>query len=394
MKINYFYPHIMMLAMALFAACGHHAHDEHDHDKHSEETAHDHDEHEDGDEEHKAPGEVVFTLEQARMAGVRVEAARKGDFRSVVHTGGRILPAPGQEMTAAASAEGIVTFAHPSLSEGTEVQKGQTLFTISARNIQNGDPIEKAKQTYEAAQREYQRAEELVKDHIISQKDYEQRRLDYLNARTAYEALANRSTEAGVRIVAPMKGYVKTLAVRPGDFVSLGQTLATLSQNNSLVLQAELPESMMSRLADINSANFCTPADGRVYPLSELNGRLISKSQSVNEEGYLPLLFRFDNRGSMVAGAYVEVYLLGQSQSDVLTLPCSALTEEQGHYFVFRKLSDEHYLKCEVQTAATDGQRVSIAHGISEGDSIVVAGAMQIKLASLSSVIPEGHSHH
>ena len=136
----------MMLAMALFAACGHHAHDEHDHDKHSEETAHDHDEHEDGDEEHKASGEVVFTLEQARMADVRVEAARKGDFRSVVHTGGRILPAPGQEMTAAASAEGIVTFAHPSLSEGTEVQKLQTLFTISDLNIQNFDRIENAKQ--------------------------------------------------------------------------------------------------------------------------------------------------------------------------------------------------------------------------------------------------------
>ena len=57
--------------------------------------------------------------------------------------------------------------------------------TISARNLYEGDPVAKAKITYETALKEFKRAEGLVKDKIISEKEFEQSRLKYENARTA-----------------------------------------------------------------------------------------------------------------------------------------------------------------------------------------------------------------
>ena len=67
---------------------------------------------------------------------------------------------------------------------------GSTIVAISAKNLYEGDPVAKAKIAYETALKEYQRAEGLVKDKIISAKEFEQTRMKYENARTAYEAQA------------------------------------------------------------------------------------------------------------------------------------------------------------------------------------------------------------
>lgn len=87
---------------------------------------------------------------------------------------------------------------------------GSTIVTISAKNLYEGDPVAKAKIAYETALKEYQRAEGLVKDKIISAKEFEQTRMKYENARTAYEAQAANVTVSGVKVTSPISGYVKT----------------------------------------------------------------------------------------------------------------------------------------------------------------------------------------
>ena len=42
---------------------------------------------------------------------------------------------------------------------------------------------------------------------------------------------------------------------------------------------------------------------------------------------------------------------------------------------------------------ASDGSRTAILHGLHGGEQVVVAGVYQVKLAALSGVVPEGHSH-
>ena len=52
-------------------------------------------------------------------------------------------------------------------------------------------------------------------------------------------------------------------------------------------------------------------------------------------------------------GSFVEIYLLSQPMENVLTLPESALTEEQGSFFVYRQLDEECYEKQLVTTGAS-----------------------------------------
>ena len=77
---------------------------------------------------------------------------------------------------------------------------------------------------------------------------------------------------------------------------------------------------------------------------------------------------------------------------NVISLPRTALTEEQGLFFVYLQLDEEGYKKQEVTLGADNGQSVQILTGVKAGDPVVVSGAYQVKLASASNAIP-AHSH-
>ena len=67
---------------------------------------------------------------------------------------------------------------------------------------------------------EYERAEKLVKDQIVSQKEFENARLNYQNAKTAYEAISGKQSAKGVGITTPLTGYLKNISVKDGEYVT------------------------------------------------------------------------------------------------------------------------------------------------------------------------------
>ncbi|KAA6318478.1 Multidrug resistance protein MdtA [termite gut metagenome] len=340
------------------------------------------------------PEEIKFTKVQAGMAGLQVQTVVPGPFRQVVKTSGQILAAQGDETTVVATSNGVVSFSGVSVADGTAFKSGEVIAVISGKNLLEGDPTEKVKVEYETALNEYRRAEELVKDKIISAKDFEQIRLRYETVKTAYEAHADNAIPNGVKVIAPLTGYVKNKLVSQGEYVSVGQPIVVISQNRRLQLRAEVPERYYKYLGDMNDAHFKPAYDNStVYKISELNGSLLSFGKVSNSTSfYIPVTFEFNNAGDIIPGSFVNVYLLSAVQSDVISIPLSALTEEQGLFFVYLQLEDETYKKQEVTLGEEDGERVMVLSGLKSGDRVVVKGAYQIKLAA-GSIMPEGHTH-
>ncbi|MGV8139174.1 MAG: efflux RND transporter periplasmic adaptor subunit [Mangrovibacterium sp.] len=360
---------------------------------HSSEDGHNHE-----DEALKKEGghsdEIPFTKQQAEAVGLKVEEVTLGTFSHVIKTSGQILSAQGDEATIVATFNGIVSFANPSISDGAAVRAGEAIVTISAKNLLEGDPAAKAKIAYETALKEYQRTKELIKEQIISAKEFEQARLRYETAKTTYEAQSSNITTSGVKVTSPISGYIKNRLVSQGEYVSVGQPIATVSQNRRLQLRAEVSENYFKSLKSIGSANFQTSYDNAVYKLSDLNGRLLSFGKaSGGQSFYIPVTFEFDNVGDIVPGSFVSVYLLSNAQNNVISVPVSAVTEEQGLNFVYLQLDEEGYKKQEVTLGQNNGERMQILSGLKKGDKVVVKGVYQVKLAATSSVMPEGHSH-
>jgi RND family efflux transporter MFP subunit len=373
------------------AGCDGHSHEGHNHEGHShgencsEESGHEQDAH---------PGEITFSKAQAGAARLEVQTVAPGTFSRVIKTSGQLLPAQGDEITVVAASSGVVSFAQAAMSEGAAVREGQILVSISAKNMVDGDPAIKAKIEYEAALAAYERAESLVKDNIISKKDFEQAQLRYENAKTAYNASLKMVTSKGMNVAAPASGAIKRRWVSEGEYVAVGQPIASLSKNKRLQLRADVPAKYFKDLAQVAGAHFKVPYDDATYKLSELDGRLLSVGASLDQSSpYLPVTFEFNNSGVFIPGSFAEIYLLTTTQHGVFSVPLTAITEEQGLYFVYLQLDEGTYKKQEVALGANDGKRIQIISGLAQGDKVVSQGVMQVKLAANSAIIPEGHSH-
>ena len=369
-----------------------HEHEEAGHDHEHEKAGHDH-EH---DHEHEAaanPGEVVFKEANAKAVGLQTITVTPGAFTQVIRTSGQVLAAQGEESVMVATVPGVVSFGSVPFTDGTAVRKGQAVLSIASNGLSEGDVAVRSKAAYEAAKLEFERMEALVADRIVSAKEFEQAKLNYANAKAAYEAVADKQTAKGVAVVAPLNGYLKNIQVKEGDYVSVGQPLATIAQSNRLMLRADVSERYYSSLPMVQSAHFKTPYDEQVYRLADLRGRLLSYGRaSGGDSFFVPVTFEFDNKGAILPGSFVEVYLLTKPLEQVISVPVESLIEEQGLYSVYVRLDANCYRKQPVTLGANNGVEVQILSGLHGGEAVVTKGAHQVKLASASNAIP-AHSH-
>lgn len=388
---------IFMGALGLFLLGSCNSKSGESHEGHNHETeGHNHEaeghDHEHGEESAHGSDGIILPPAKAQAAGVEVSVVEPGTFHQVIKTSGQVMAAQGDESVAVATVAGVVSF-KGKVIEGMSVSKGAPLVILSSKNMADGDPVQKARIAYEVSKKEYERMKALVGNKIVSEKEFAQAEQVYENARINYEAVAKNHSASGQAVVSPISGYVKNLLVKEGDYVAVGQPLVSVTQNRKLFLRADVSEKYYPYLSTIVSANFCTPYNNKVYTLKELDGRMLSYGKASGENGYyVPVTFEFDNKGDVIPGAFVEVYLLSTPMEGVISLPHTALTEEQGSFFAYLQLDEEGYKKQPVTLGADNGESVQILSDIKAGDRVVTQGAYQVKLASATNAIP-AHSH-
>ena len=428
---------VLALAVTLsLSSCGHHntSHDEHAHDHagHTHE-AHDHTAHNHSHEGHdhsshnhdhsslsheghshaKASddhsthnhaqteaehnhneNEITFPADQAARTDFKVEEIKPSTFNHVIPCTARILAAQGDEATIVAPISGVVSFGDKRLSTGAQVSRGQSLFTISSRDLASGSQVDKIAANYRRAEAEYNRLKLLVEEQIVSRSEFEAAESEYLKAKAEYDAIAAHSSEKGSNVGAPIAGYITSLSIGEGDFVEMGQPLATVSQNRRLQMRADLPQRYYRELRTIKTANIVDPATGESYRLADCGGRLLSVGRIADSGSTLiPVTFEFDNRNDLPQGAIVEAYLIGAPIAEALVVPVTAVTEAQGLYYVYVQLDAECYERREVTLGASNGERVQLLSGIEAGDRVVTRGAVNVKMAAASGAIPHSHQH-
>ena len=368
---------LMVAATYLLGSCANQGHD----DAHTE-----------TDTTHTHADEIVLTQTQASQAGVKTERIAPAPFSPAILVSGQIAASQGHEQTIAATSSGIVSYVNGSVAEGMAIGRGQTIATVSARNLQDGDPLAKARAAYEAAKSEYERTQGLAAKQIVSQKELVQAKMLYETARIAYQAQAKSSTAAGIAVASPIGGYVKTLLATQGQYVSLGQPIAVVTDNRRMQLRADVPCQELPTLRTIGSARFRRAGSDRIYSLDRMHGRLVAQGRSVAQgSAFVPVTFEFDNIGDIVSGAYAEVWLLAREQTHAIALPTQALTEEMGDTYVYVKTGADTYVRRRVVTGATDGLRTEIKSGLKAGEQVVCQGAHTVRMAAMSKSIP---SHH
>ena len=358
-----------------------HAH-EHEHGNHE---GHEHEGHE--GHNHGTGPEIVLETEMAEKMGVSTEHVSHGKLNDVIRVSGRVEPSVTGAGTAVSPTSGIFSFAQ-GLGPGSKVTKGTIIGFVKSTDVTGGDVNATARIALETAQKELERLTPLYEKKLVTAEKYNAARAAYLSAQAAFSPQA-----ASGRVTAPCSGTITEIMAVQGEFVQTGSPIVRVSDSSDLILIAEVPTRYSSFVPTINDAVISTPAE--TLNLSSIGGKRISDYTGIsNKPGYIPVVFTFSGENvSITTGSPVEVYLLGDERNGILTVPVSALTEYQGSYFVYIKIDDEGYLKTRVDTGASDGIRVEVISGLSEGDEVVVSGVTAVRLAETSGAVPEGHTH-
>lgn len=386
-----------IIAAALLAAmaavsCGHTSGDGHDHGPAEEKTE------KDAHAGHDHDGFIEMTPDQIRVGGVATSIIADSTFSETVTASGRVVAPEGSQGVVSAKVSGIVSFTIPSLAVGTPVKAGQTLFTISAKGLeQSSGRLETATASLEQAERNLKRAEELVKDNLVTRTEYEQTKADYARALAESKGSAVRAAAGSLAASSPVSGFVTALSVKPGQFVQQGEQLATVSQNRRLMLRVALSESQASSLASVSDAVITVPSLGdRTFRLSDYGMRVVSSPASTaSSTHYVPVFLEFDNPGLLRDGNVAQVTLRGENRQGVASVPKEALIEEMGVYYLFTAVKKHPgmFERIPVAIGTSDGERVEILNGLAPGAEVVVRGVGSVRRAENSGALPPGHTH-
>lgn len=339
--------------------------------------------------EESSMDEIVLSPASAEKYGVKTEILTKKPFSDVLKVSGSIVGAPDDVTSIVAKSSGVLSF-NKDIVPGRKLQAGTAIGTVNSKGLSGGDVDEVASLQYQAAKKELDRITPLYKDGIVSAKEYNAAVAACEQARAAYSG-----RNSGSSLVSPVNGVITELLVKQGEYVAVGQQVATVSRNSRLMLRADVPQKYHSILSGITSANFRPAYSEEVFSITELNGFRSSSTDNVSlQPGYIPVYFAFDNNGSVVPGSSAEVYLQREVVDSMLVIPVSALTEQQGKLFAYVKLDDHGYEKRNVTIGMSNGKNAQLLSGINEGETIVTEGVIFVKLAETSNVVPEGHSHN
>ena len=342
-------------------------------------------------------GDVFYSKEQAWSSDFDVKQIFPQQFTNIVKASGEIMAMPGEKQNLIAKNEGIIMFSKSNLVQGSPVQKGEILFTVSSRGLTDDNinvEYQEALMNYDKSKSQYQRHKNLVQDRIVSQSQFVESRNRYFADSVAFFNLKENVTNGGLKVVAPLSGYIHDLHVSEGQFVSTGFLLSTISSNKVMLLRADVPQTYFSELASIQDATFRPAYTDKIYTIDELGGKLLAKASSVAENNhYMPVYFEVNNDGTLLEGAFAEFYLKTEPQYDKLIIPVSAIIEEQNAFYVYKQIGGETFRKQSLVIGNSDGIFSEVISGLEAGDRIVSKGAMLVKAASVTSAPIHSHSH-
>jgi RND family efflux transporter MFP subunit len=341
---------------------------------------------------------VLFTKEQSWKVDFATDEVRHEPFGQIIRAIGQIQPAQSDEKVVVAKAGGMVLFSGNGILSGQPVTAGQVLFSIDSGELADnnlGVRYDVVVAELSRAKADYERKKELAIDRIISERDLLEAETVYKHAEANFNLL-QRNFSAGKQVIAsPINGFVKKFLVRNGEYVEAGQSLLIVSQNQNLVIRADIPSRYFDVLGTMRTATIKVLNSNMTYSLEDLKGKFVSYGKSVDlQNPLIPLILQVQNDVGLLPGSFVEMYIRLQSNDYVFTVSRESVVEEMGAYFVFVQITPEYFEKRPVVIGKTDGFRTEIMQGLSPSERVVSKGAILVKLAQVAGQLDtHGHAH-
>ncbi|MBW2939656.1 efflux RND transporter periplasmic adaptor subunit [Zhongshania aquimaris] len=302
-----------------------------------------------------------------------------------------------KEVQIRARVEGILL--RRAYTEGQAVAAGQLLFEIDAAPFEVAlnrvkAQLAQANASLSAAERRWQRAQELIKTNAISRRERDDTESDLDFAKAAVK-LAEAEVQAAkinldyTQVKAPIAGITSREAVSEGSLVGPENSLlTTITQLDPLWINVSLPDKLVlgiRQMIDRGEAAFegkreveILVGQGETYPYyGQVN---FTESAIDRRTGTVQLRAIIPNPdGTLLPGQFLRVKLHGLISLNSIVLPARAILQGAQGTYVYKVGSDNQAEMLSVTLGMDAEDGVIIESGIEAGDLIVIDGVSRVQ---------------
>jgi len=128
--------------------------------------------------------------------------------------------------------------------EGQHVKKGDLLAAIEDDDYRLEESG--ARSAFNKTEKEYKRSQQMYKDKLLSDNDFEQVKYNYEQAKIAWQRAKVRLNYT--RIVAPISGIVSYRNIKNGDFLQMNTRVFSIVDMNTLITRVYIPEKNIANI--------------------------------------------------------------------------------------------------------------------------------------------------
>ena len=330
------------------------------------------------------PAATVTTVGREVIAIVRADTIESGP---VVQ--GTIVPERDAKLRAQVSGPVLRTFAE----QGEHVNAGAILAQLDDRIFREAwlsakSSLANAQNSADIAAREFARAERLIKEGAIANRDLEVASRSNMTAQSAVDDAKSRLATAEenlarTKITAPFAGVVSERAVSAGDVVAPGAAMYTVVDPSTMRLEAAVPAEQLGAIRIGARVKFSVNGYGDrkfVGTVTRINPTADPVTRQVRVYATIPNEVR--GGAPLVGGLFAEGRIASSSRTG-LVAPSGAVDQRGVAPHVVRlKNGRVEHVAVELGLHDKVAELFEIRAGVSAGDTLLVGAAQGISVGT------------
>lgn len=264
-----------------------------------------------------------------------------------------------------------------------ELEAGTTDSVVTARQnlssaqasydsaVAQHDAMVTAEETLADAERDYQTAELSVDQNVKNTEDSLERTQALASQEsTRMEIEHLKESLEDYTITAPISGYVTSLSVDAGDFVTSAGQVAVVTSFDTMQASVKINEYDVAQVKEGDSVQVHVNALNKDY---EGTIASIAKEATVeNDVSYLDAVVEFAADDEIRGGLSAEIRLIKEQATGVPALPENVISYDTDNTaYVYIRGEGGKETKQQVTLGVSDGTWVEITDGLSVGDTIL-----------------------
>jgi len=258
------------------------------------------------------------------------------------------------------------------------VEAGQVVLRIRDREyrarLQKAQAsLDEAEANLRQVELEYQRSQDLRRQKLISQADFDRASANLAGAKARRESARANLAEAREQldhtvVEAPYSGVVVERHVEPGESVTPGQPIMSGYSSAELRVIAEVPQSLIGKLREHRSARVIRLEDGEAVEVTNITIHPFADPQN---HAFRVRFDLPDRPGGLYPGMLVKVALT-TGTTERLLLPREALVSRSEVNAVYVLDDDGRLSLRQVRPGNRYGEQVEILAGLEENERVAL----------------------